>query len=129
MASDTGKRTLTRTETPRDEWRDLLETITSDFQGYDVTIEILSPELGDQPEAEKLPLAYVEYDPKDDVFIVGVGGLGPRFPVVLRHMVKHPQRIFADTISPRVPWAIDVVDPDGTQTLVTLHLRPQLPPD
>jgi hypothetical protein len=120
--------TRTSTEVPRDEWRNMLETITKDFQGYDATIEILSPEDGDQPEAEHLPLAFIEYDPKDDAFIVGVGGLEPRFPVVLRHMIEHPQRIVAAPISPEVPWAVDVVDADGTQTIVTLHLRPELPP-
>ena len=75
MAGDNENRTTrTRTDVPRDEWRNMLEMITKDFQGYDATIEILSPEDGDQPEAEHLPLAFVEYDPKDDAFIVGVVG-------------------------------------------------------
>ncbi|MCU1498344.1 MAG: hypothetical protein JWM47_2297 [Acidimicrobiales bacterium] len=129
MASDTAKRTtLTRTDLARSEWRTLMEAITQDFQGSDVTIEILTPDLGDQPEAEKLPLAYVEYDHNDDVFIVALGGLSPRFPVVLRHMINHPQQIFADRISPEVPWVIDVVGADDIQTIVTLHVRPALPP-
>jgi hypothetical protein len=128
MAGDSDKRvTRTRTDVSRSEWRTMLETITKDFAGYDATIEILSPEDGDQTEAERLPLAFVEYDPKDDAFIVGVGGRGPRFPVVLRHIVEHPQRMVADAISPEVPWAIEVVDGDGTQTIVTVHRRPELP--
>ena len=116
-----------REELTRQGWPDYFETVTKDAEGYDVTIEVVGPELGDQLEAEKLPLAYLAYDNKDDVFIVAVGGRDRRYPV-LRHMIEHPQKILADNLTADTPWAVEVVGSDGDQTIVTLHRRPALPP-
>jgi hypothetical protein len=108
-----------RHEPPREEWRELFEKLTNEFDGYDVTIEVVGEQLGDHLEAEGLPLAYLAYDDKDDVFIVAVGGRDGRYPE-LHHMIDSPQRILADSVSPDVPWAIDVTGP-GTQTIVSLR--------
>jgi hypothetical protein len=114
-------------ELDKHELRVFFDKLSKDAGAYDVTIEIVSPELGDQLEAEKLPLAYVAYDDKDDVVIVAVDGKDSPDPV-LRHMVEHPVRVVADTISEDTPWAIDVTASDDTQTIVTLHRRAALPP-
>ena len=42
--------------------------------GDEVTIELLDPEFGDAFEAERMPLAYIEYDEHADQASVGVGG-------------------------------------------------------
>src|ERR1700730_1181444 len=70
----------------RDSWRDALEHFTKIHQGDGATIEIVDRNFGDQVEAtEVLPLTYIEYDPKDDVVVVAVGGQTARFPVVTGH--------------------------------------------
>jgi hypothetical protein len=84
-------------------------------------------DFGDQVEAERLPLAYIEYDDKDDVFIVGVGGRESRYPVVLNHMIPHPKTILVDSSIPTMAMAIDVIDSEGRQTIITLHRPPALP--
>jgi hypothetical protein len=104
----------------RSEWQAYLDRLTAEGAGSEVTIEILDSELGDQPEAERLPLAYLSYDPKDDTVIVAVNGEDPHEPV-LRHMIPHPKVLLADALPPYVPWAIDVIEADGTQTIVTAH--------
>lgn len=108
-----------RQELSREEWREFFEKLSNEFDGYDVTIEVVGEQLGDQLEAEKLPLAYLAYDDKDDVFIIAVGGRDGRYPA-LHHLIDSPQRILADSMSPDVPWAIDVIGPD-TQTIVSLR--------
>ncbi|MER7207203.1 DUF5335 family protein [Streptosporangium sp. NPDC000239] len=110
-----------RPEVPREEWRPFLDGLTRQYEGSDVTIEVLDASAGDLYQAEKLPLAYIEYDDKDDIFSVGVGGRDPRYPVVLRHGIEHPRRILADTVSPETPRVFDVVDGEGTQTIITIH--------
>jgi hypothetical protein len=105
-------------EIPPPEWYDYLETFSKDHEGDAVTIEVLSADFGDELEAERLPLKYVEYDYKDDVVIVAVGGRDGRYPVVLRHMVQHPQRILADTEIADGRWALDVVGQDDSETIV-----------
>ena len=116
-----------RQDLPRQDWHAFFELVTKEHEASDVTIEVAGLDLGDQVEVEKLPLAYLEYDPKDDDFIVGVGGRDNRYPVVLDHIVGHPQRIDVDTEIPTAVAAIDVLDADGRQTIVTLHRRPALP--
>jgi Family of unknown function (DUF5335) len=107
-------------ELPRSEWQAWLEELTKERGGHEVAIELLDRDFGDEAQVEMLPLAYVEFDPKDDVVIVAVGGRDGRYPVVLRHMVEHPQRILADGVGDdRV--ALDIVDGAGNHTIVTVQ--------
>jgi Family of unknown function (DUF5335) len=117
-----------RYEPPRSDWRAFFDLVTKDHEGDAVTIEVVGLDYGDQFEAERLPFAYLEYDDKDDAVNVGVGGKEARFPVVLRHTIAHPQAILADPPEPNAVRAFDFVDKDGTNTIVTLHPRPALPP-
>jgi hypothetical protein len=115
-------------ELPAETWRDFFQRLSSQYRGYAVTIEAVSRDYGDQLQAEALPLAYLEYDPKDDVLIIALDSRDGRDAPVLRHMIEHPQRILADEVNDDVPWAIDAFAEDGTQTIVTLYRRPVLPP-
>jgi hypothetical protein len=69
-----------------------LDQLTADHDRKYVAIELLEPLVGHQYAAERLPFSYINYDPRDDVVIVAVGGNSPRHPVVLRHMVWHRLR-------------------------------------
>jgi hypothetical protein len=114
-------------EITRSAWHDALELITKEHEGDEVTIELVRNDLGDQREAVALPLNYLEYDRKDDVVVVGVGGHSTRFPVVLRHMIRHPQSISVTPPAPAIQRALCVTDAEGTETLVILRKRPELP--
>ena len=108
---------MTGPELPREQWQQFFDKLTHDYENFDVTIEVLSRDLGDQVEAERLPLAYLAYDEKDDAFIVAVGGRDGRYPVQLRHIIEHPRTIYADELTDETPWAIDVIGPDGTASI------------
>jgi hypothetical protein len=114
-------------ELARPSWQDFLESLTTERAGSDVTIEVLTAEYGDQYEAEKLPFTYVEYDPKDDVVIVTVGGRDSRYPV-LRHIIGRPQKILFTEELPDTGPALEVTGGDGAQTLITFHRPPALAP-
>lgn len=114
--------TQVRTERPSVEWRDFLEQLTREHEDDEVTIEVLSPDFGDQEEAERLAFSYLEYDNKDDVVIVAVGGRDGRYPL-LRHMIWHPRKILVDPPLPAAARAVEVEDGDGTHTIVTLIPR------
>jgi hypothetical protein len=90
--------------------------MTAEHQADEVTIEVVDPTLGPSQEAERLPLAYIEYDPKDDVVVVAVGGRTAQYPVLLRHMTYHPTKVDVAEDKP----AVRIVEPDGTTTPVTL---------
>src|SRR5579863_88099 len=91
--------------------------------GDDVTIELLDVEYGDEFEAERMPLAYIEYDEHSDEASVGVGGRDGRYPVVLRHSIQHPTSILADSKPPMLPLAVQIVGADGSVTLVSVVPR------
>jgi len=111
-------------ERPREDWHGLLDELTKVRTGDDVTIELLDAEFGDALEAERMPLAYIEYDEHADEASVGVGGRDGRYPVVLRHSVEHPTSILTDSKPPRLPLIVQIVGADGSETLVTVVPRP-----
>jgi hypothetical protein len=99
----------------RSQWTSALDQLTREHEGEEVTIEIIDPTYGDNPEVEHLPFAYANYDYKDDVVFVAVGGASPRYPTVLRHMVSHPTEVTTTTEPP----AVRVTDGEGTTTVVS----------
>jgi hypothetical protein len=114
----------TRTEDlPKGAWRRALDEITLAYRGDVVSVEIVSRQLGDQVEIAALPLAYVEYDHKDDVVIVAVHD-SEGDDVVLRHIVEHPQHVRVHPPLPEATEALDVVGGDGTETFVVLRAQP-----
>ena len=112
--------TQERGEIPRSEWQHFFDQQTKVHEGAEVSIEVLSLDFGDQHEVERLPLASLTYDPKDDVVIVAVGGRDGRYPVVLRHFIDHPQQILGDPSVPGTVYALEVVGADDTRTITTL---------
>jgi hypothetical protein len=102
----------------RTEWTKLTDRLTAEYQGYDVTIEVLDPEAGDNPLVERLPFETITYDHKDDVVEVTVGGRSDRYPVALRHIVQRPQEFVVD-LNPQGA-ALRITDDGGTTTLVNL---------
>jgi hypothetical protein len=114
-------------EIPRSSWYESLQSLTKQRQGVVVTIEVLSIDLGDEYEAEKLPFSYIEYDRHDDAVNVAVGGRDGRYPVILRHTIEHPQSVAVSAPSPGEESTVDVTAADGVQTLITFHDLPALP--
>jgi len=92
-------------ERPKGDWHELLDELTLVRTGDDVTIELLDAEFGDELEAERMPLAYIEYDEHADEASVGVGGRDGRYPVVLRHSIEHPISILTDSKPPCCRWS------------------------
>jgi hypothetical protein len=100
--------------TDRDTWAGALDQLTLDHKDEHATIEVVDAEAGYETEAQRLPFAYLDYDPKDDVVIVAVGGATRAFPVVLRHIVSHPVEVDV-----AVDGGLRIVAEDGAVTLVT----------
>lgn len=107
-------------ELERDEWAAFFDGLSRRAQEIDVetTIEILGGEVPGV-EAERLPLAGTSYEEGDEAIAVDVGGRGERFPVVLRHFVKHPRRVLVHAEDGQ-PTALAIVAEDGTTTIVRL---------
>lgn len=107
-------------------WTEYFDSIADSIAGNTVTIEVISEELGDQLDVERLPLQAIGYDPKDDTVEISIGGRDQRYPVVLWHFIAKPKAISVEESSPSIPEAILVTDAAGTKTLI--HLYEPTPP-
>ena len=54
------------------QWRPFLDTVSKLLEAKQAEIEVASLRLGDQVEAEWLPLLGITYDPNDDVVEVAL---------------------------------------------------------
>jgi Family of unknown function (DUF5335) len=119
--------TTTR-ELDRQSWAGYLDSLTESSEGLLVSIELMSEEIGDQSDVERMPLQAISYDPRDDVLEVAVGGRGVRYPIVLRHFISNPTTISVEEDGAPSPSAILVTDPSGVRTLIRLFEPPELEP-
>ena len=110
----------TTQELGAERWAEYFDSIAHSIEGLLVTIEVMSEQLGDQIDVERLPLQTIGYDHKDNVLEVAVGGRTPRYPVVLRHFISSPQTITVEESGQATPSAILVTDASGDRTLIRL---------
>jgi hypothetical protein len=101
-------------------WLEYFESIGPALDGSLVTIEVMDEQIGDQVEAERLPLQAIGYDPNDNVMEIAVGRRGLRYPVLLRHFISRPQTIAIEETGKAAPSAILVTDADDQRTLIRL---------
>jgi phage repressor protein C with HTH and peptisase S24 domain len=109
-------------------WPRYFDSLTQSSEGLLASIELMSEELGDQSDVERMPLQAISYDPRDDVLEVAVGGRGARYPIVLRHFISNPKTISVEENGEPDPAAIEVTDPSGVRTLIRLFETPALEP-
>lgn len=99
-------------------WRSYFDTVSKALAGKRVEIEVASLKLGDQIEAEWLPLIGITYDPKDDLIEVALEGVD--------HLIYKPREVWIEGKGLDLS-AIDVVDADGVRQIVTLSDPLMLP--
>lgn len=103
----------------KSEWRDFFDRVSKTLIGKRAEIEVLSLALGDQIEAEWLPLLGISYDPKDDVIEIALDGLD--------HLIAKPQRVFVD-LGAEGLTSMQVIDAEGLPQIVKLRDPLMLPP-
>src|SRR5258706_13333359 len=102
----------------RSEWRPFLDIVSKLLETKEAEIEVASLELGDQIEAEWLPLLGITYDPKDDVVEVALDGVD--------HMIRGPREIYLDNGAEALT-SIQIVDANGVKQIVKLKDKLMLP--
>ena len=104
---------------PNDKWSDFFDRMTRVMRGSLVEVEVAGLELGDQIEAEWLPLNGISYEPKDDVLYVYTEPSGGG----IDHAIAHPREVFVNLADAGVNEVV-VIDSDGNKQF--LHLRSPL---
>lgn len=100
-------------------WQAYFDNMSRGLHGKRVEVEVASLKLGDQIEAEWLPLFGITYDPRNDLIDVALEGLD--------HMVRHPKEIFVDEEAVLLK-SMEVIESDDTRQIIRLRDPLMLPP-
>ena len=71
---------MTTRKLDKKQWHSFFDRVSTTLEGKEAEIEIASLRLGDQVEAEWLPLLGIAYDPNDDIVEVALEGLDHLIP-------------------------------------------------
>jgi hypothetical protein len=102
----------------KDEWQSHLDDLFEKFDGATVTIEEIDDAVGQADSLTDVSLALIEYDPKDDVFMVEAARGGSE---TLRRMIPHPVQIIGDLEPGDYERTIEVQTAGGAITRVHIH--------
>jgi hypothetical protein len=100
------------------EWRSFFDFVSNMMQGKQAEIEVTSLKLGDQIEAEWLPMHGLAYDPRDDVVEVALEGLD--------HLIPSPREIYVDDGGAMLA-SVEIVDATGNKQILKLKDELLLP--
>ena len=112
-------------ELPREEWVKFFDDFSKQHERWIVTLEVLGSDLGDQEEANGLPLVGISADVKDrENRIVIMVGDDPDAHV--ERIIDKPKRVWIKQAEEEAHEAVEVEDEDGTTTLVRFrHVLPE----
>lgn len=105
------------TQLAKPQWQDYFDRLSKALGAATVQIEVVGLGLGDQIQADWIPLFGLSYDPKGDLVAVIAEGLD--------HMIRHPAQIHVDHDTEWV-HSIEVVDADDNRHIITLKSPLQL---
>jgi hypothetical protein len=99
-------------------WHSYFDQVSKLLEGKQAEIEVASLKLGDQIEAEWVPLLGIVYDHKNDLVEVIVEGLD--------HLIYKPREIFIDH-GPLGLTSMEVIDVDDVRQIIRLRDPLMLP--
>ena len=102
----------------RDDWSGFCIRVTRGFLGKWVDIEVASLQIGFQPEARRLPLIGISYDPKSDVLELLLGEL--------EHLIRAPREFYVDE-EPLGITSLQIIDAEGVHQILILRDPLMLP--
>ena len=94
----------------KDEWQSYFDAVSRHIEGRRVDVIVTGLDLGAQPEATRLPLLGLTYDPHDDAFTIVAEHL--------EHVVACPQAIDVEEQDGRLA-SLQLVGNDGTKQIVS----------
>jgi hypothetical protein len=107
-------------EIKRDQWVKFFDDFSKKHEGWIVTLEVIGSDLGDQEEANGLPLVGISADLKDreNRLEIITGG---RPDADVTRFVDVPKHVWVKTSNEPGDEAVEIESDDGTRTLLTFH--------
>jgi hypothetical protein len=108
-------------EIPRAEWAEFLDSFSRQHEGWLVTVEVLSEEIGAQVEAEEKPLEGITAEQKGsgEGSISITVGLIPEEQVT--HNIRAPTHLRIEQAENGADMALEMESEEGVTTLVRLR--------
>jgi hypothetical protein len=109
-------------EIPREEWPAFFETFSRLHENWRVTIEALAADMGDQVEAEGLPLAEITAEKEPDgreVLSIILGAPGE--PASVTKIIDNPRRVFLLQTDEELDSALEIEADDDMRLLLKLQ--------
>jgi hypothetical protein len=110
---------MTTRKLDKRQWHRFFDRVSRLLEGKEAEIEVASLTLGDQVEADWLPLLGIAYDPKDDLVEVALEGLD--------HLIPRPREIYVQDGIEGLS-SLEIIDAEGNRQLVKLRDELALPP-
>jgi hypothetical protein len=111
-------------EIARNDWPKALDAFNGVHQGWLVSLDILSAELGAQPEVKDLPLIGITVEPDDEAAVMVAVGRSPADHIT--HSIHAPVHIWLERTDAGADAALQIESMDGTKAIVRLK-TPALP--
>ena len=108
--------TISKLEKPT--WHAYFDHVSKILDGKRAEIQVAALPLGDQIEAEWLPLLGIVYDPKNDIVEIALEGLD--------HIIHKPKEIYVDQ-EPVELTSMEVIDGDDMRQIIRLRDPLMLP--
>jgi hypothetical protein len=102
----------------KSQWRAYFDRISKTLVGKRAEIEVASLKLGDQIEAQWLPLLGISYDPKNDIIEIALEGVD--------HLIHKPREIYVEQEGLELS-SLEVIDAEGVRQIVVLRDPMMLP--
>jgi hypothetical protein len=110
---------------PRADWRVKLDEFSSTHEGWRVSLELLMPEMGAQPEIVDLPLRGVaaEVDARDSTITIAAGSTGLD---QITHTIHTPLRVRLEQNDQGADVALEIESSDQAKAILRFT-SPALP--
>ena len=111
-------------EIRRERWSQALSEFSAIHEGWLISVDVLAPALGAQPEVHDLPLVGVVLEPRNGGSITIAAARSGVSQIT--HMVQSPARIWIERTDDGADVALQIESADGTKTIVRFK-TPALP--
>jgi hypothetical protein len=104
-------------EIPREAWAQTLNEFTAIHEGWLISLDVLSPEIGAQPEINNLPLLGVSADRADhdgSIVISAARSVGEH----ITHTIHAATRVYIERREDGADIALQIESADGTKTIL-----------
>lgn len=110
---------------PREAWSQTLDDLSAMHEGWLVSVDVLSAEMGAQPEVHDLPLVGVVAEPDGDGGTITISA-AHQDAGQITHTIHSPIRLWIERTDEGADAAVEIESADGTKAIMRFR-TPALP--